>query len=144
MKVQDIIVALNGNLGKEYASVLIYMQFSGDPRVSRESRIVRMFSHLAEDEMRHAEKLAKTIAEIGGEPSWQVAPFERMATLKESLELIVKLETEAVKEYSSLIEKLSDRPTIRMMLESMLEDEKIHKAQTERLLGGNLPLLSMM
>jgi len=66
MELEEIVVALNRNLEKEYASVFLYIQFSGDSRISKDPELPRIISALAEDEMGHAEKLADTIAEIGG------------------------------------------------------------------------------
>lgn len=141
MERDEIVEALNLNLEKEYASVLLYMQFAGDPRLSREPAISTIMSRLAEDEVKHADRLADTIKGIGGKVSWRVTPFERKKTLRESLERIVQLEAEAIEEYASLMERLTDKPTIRSTLLPMLEDERAHKAQTERLLHENLALL---
>jgi len=134
MELEEIVAALNRNLEKEYASVLLYIQFSGDPRISKDPELPRIISGLAEDEMRHAEKLADTIAEIGGKSTWHLAPFDKKKTLRESLERIVHLEAEAMKEYSALIARLANMPRIQRALEEMLRDEKRHKAQTERIL----------
>jgi len=141
MEIDEIVAALNRNLEKEYASVLLYIQFSGDPRISKDPELPRIISVLAEDEMRHAEKLADTIAEIGGKSSWHLAPFDRKKTLRESIQRIANLEDEAIREYSALIARLGDRPKIQQALEGMLNDERRHKAQTERILKSHEALL---
>ena len=142
MEPEEIIAALNRNLENEYGSVLFYIQFSSQPAISREPKLSKVISGLAADEMRHAEYLADQIALMGGKSSWQVAPFERKNTLKENLELIIEIEEEAIREYTELIEKLDDRPAIQNALREILEDEKAHRAKTEKILRTRSKLLS--
>jgi len=134
MKLTEIIEAFNENLSKEYGAILMYIELRKLPLMSKNVKIASIITDLAEDEMRHAEMLADKIAGLGGKSTWQIAPFNRKATIKDTLIQIVDSEEKAIEDYSYLIDRLTAQPTLREMLIAILEDEKIHKKKTEYLL----------
>jgi bacterioferritin len=137
MKLGEIIEALNDNLSKEYGAVLLYIDIRRQSTMSGNKKVTNLISDLAQDEMSHAEMLADKIAEMGGTSTWQIKPFERRRTVKESLELVVESEKKAIRDYSELIKKLDRQPILQDTLRVILEDEKRHKERTENLLRMN-------
>ena len=136
----EIVKVLNRNLEKEYGSVLLYIQFMNLVETAKERGLKNIVSRLAEDEMRHAEKISDRIVEMGGEPSWRVSPFDRKSNLRESIEQIIASEEDAIREYTSLISKIEDLPKVWITLKEILEDEKSHRTRTEALLRANISL----
>jgi bacterioferritin len=134
MKLTEIIEAFNENLTKEYGAILLYIELRKLPLMARNVKTAALISSLAEDEMHHAEMLADKIASLGGKSTWQIAPFERKSTVKETLIQIIESEEQAIEDYSNLIDRLADQPKLREMLIAILEDERRHKERTEDLL----------
>jgi len=141
MNKEAIIAALNRNLKREYASVLFYIHTSNQPDIYKNRMIKDILSRLAEEEMRHAEKIADKISEMGGKSTWEIIPFDKKKTLWESLESIVQSEEESIREYTDLIEKLPDDLSLKRVLQSILNDEKNHRAKGEMLIRANAALL---
>jgi bacterioferritin len=134
MKLTEIVEAFNENLTKEYGAILLYIELRKLPLMARNVKTAALISSLAEDEMHHAEMLADKIASLGGKSTWQIAPFERKSTVKETLIQIIESEEQAIEDYSDLIDRLADQPKLREMLIAILEDERRHKGRTEELL----------
>jgi len=137
---QEIIKALNRNLEKEYASVLFYLQIVNLVDAFKERRLKTIISRLSEDEVRHAEKLAERITELGGKSSWRVAHFEKKRTLKESIEQIIASEDEAIGDYTELMSKTEDEPKVWITLKEIVEEEIGHRTRAEALLRANATL----
>jgi len=134
MQSDEIVDALNRNLEKEYGSVLLYIQISNEPQISKNKNMKKILSQLAEDEMRHAERLADRLAVMGKKSSWHIAQFERKQTLRENIIQIIKSEEDSIKEYTILIEELHDQPDFQQTMKTILAEEKGHKARAEALL----------
>ena len=140
MHPREIVKALNRNLEKEYASALFYIQTMNLVDTLKERRLKNIISRLAEDEMRHAERLADRIAEMGGKSSWHLAPFERKNTLRESIEQIIADEDDAIREYTELMSKTEEEPKLWITLKEIVDEEKGHRARAEALLKANVTL----
>jgi bacterioferritin len=134
MKLTEIIKAFNDNLSKEYGAILLYIELRKLPLMARNAKTAALISGLAEDEMHHAELLADKIAGLGGKSTWQIEPFDRKPTVRETLIQIIESEEQAIEDYSNLIDRLAGQPKLREMLNVILEDEKRHKGRTEDLL----------
>jgi len=134
MKLAEIIDAFNENLAKEYGAVLLYIELRKLPIMAKNVKIAALLSHLAEDEMRHAEMLADNIANLGGKSTWKIAPFDRITSVKAALTQIIKCEEQAIEDYGRLLENLDGQPKLQEMLVSILDDEKHHKKKTEEIM----------
>ncbi len=138
MKLTEIIAAFNDNLSKEYGAILLYIELRKQPSIARIKKTAALISILAEDEMHHAEMLADKIAQLGGRSTWEITPFERKTTVRESLIQIVESEEQAIKDYSSLTKRLTGQPNLQEMLAIIIDDERRHKEKTEELLESEV------
>lgn len=84
---------------------------------------------IAIDEMRHAEKFAERIMELGGDPTCDLAgPVEHNKTVKEVYPLDVKMEQDTVAEYHKLAKICEDAGDIVSagIFNSVIEQELVH------------------
>lgn len=89
----------------------------------------------AQEEQKHADMIAKRIAELGGEPEYDLAQIKVMShsdykdcsTIKEMLLENLVAERTAVSIYQLIIKHLGDRdPVTRRLLEDILATEEEH------------------
>ena len=143
---RDVIVEqLNKALATEWVCVLRYMRhyYTADGLVSQP--VKAHFLEHANEERKHADKLAERIVQLGGEPdldpatltSRSHAEYREGKTLKEMVTADLIAERIAIESYKELIAYVSDRdPTTRVMLEAILAQEEDHADEFRDLLEG--------
>lgn len=135
---ETIIARLNQALHSELTAVHQYMLDAEMCENWGYSRLAPLFKKQAIDEMKHAEKLIERILFLDGTPemggTFHIQPG---ASVKAQLELQLKLELEAVREYNEsakIAAELGDHRT-KELFDSLLEDEEEHADFLETQLG---------
>ncbi len=132
---EDIIRLLNDALATELLCVLRYKRhhFTADGLAS--PKIAEEFMVHANEEAAHADRLAKRIVQLGGEPDFSPDSLSRRshAAYDDSKDLTAMIranlvaERVAVESYSQMITMIGDKDsTTRRLLEDILSDEQEH------------------
>jgi len=132
---EDVIRLLNDALATELLCVLRYKRhhFTADGLAS--PKIAEEFMVHANEESAHADRLAKRIVQLGGEPDFSPDSLSRRshAAYDDSKDLTAMIranlvaERVAVESYSQMITMIGDKDsTTRRLLEDILSDEQEH------------------
>lgn len=132
---EDVIRLLNDALATELLCVLRYKRhhFTADGLAS--PKIAEEFMVHANEESAHADRLAKRIVQLGGEPDFSPDSLSRRshAAYDDSKDLTAMIranlvaERVAVESYSQMITMIGDKDsTTRRLLEDILSDEQQH------------------
>ncbi len=129
MNKERIIDILNKAIEREMGAVYQYMgqhyRFPKDTHpITRE-----IMERIAVEEMKHIEKFAKRVVELGGKESVASSPVHWEVDPKSMLEKDIELEDEAIEMYKKHIkicEEEGDSKT-KAIYENILEDEIRHK-----------------
>lgn len=132
---EDIIRLLNDSLATELVCVLRYKRhhFTADGLAS--PKIAEEFLVHANEEAAHADRLAKRIVQLGGEPDFSPdsltgrshAGYDDSTDLKSMIRSNLIAERVAIEAYSQLITLIGDKDsTTRRLLEDILSDEQEH------------------
>lgn len=131
MKKTEIINLLNQDLTGEIEAILIYMR---DSFVTSQCLPSRTMEEIAKDEMRHAEKLAEQITDLGGVPSMQHRELDFGKNgVRGYLKKLISLEEEAIAMYKEHIAKIPDEK-IKKTLTHILHEEEDHLGEFKGLL----------
>lgn len=138
---QRIIEALNEDVSLELGGIMQYLwhHFMA-PGV--QGGAGEVFRQTALDEMRHLARLARRVAELGGEPVARIPTFDRGGDMRRMMEDDLAREKDAVQRYREHIALCiaeGDDAT-RGMLEQILADEERHVALWEGKLGSPVPV----
>jgi len=131
----DIVKLLNDSLATELVCVLRYKRhhFTADGLAS--PKIAEEFLVHANEEAAHADRIARRIVQLGGEPDFSPdsltrrshAAYDDSADLKAMIRSNLIAERVAIEIYSQLIALIGDKdPTTRRLLEDILSDEQEH------------------
>ncbi|MEW5702909.1 MAG: ferritin-like domain-containing protein [Candidatus Zixiibacteriota bacterium] len=136
MKASELIEHLQVDLADELAAITQYMYHHVMVTGAQAPAITDLFRKVSIDEMKHAERLAERICELGGVPT--VKPTEIkvggdwMQMVREDLEG----ELRAIETYRKQIKMIGDdNPITRRLLEDLLIDENRHAEQWKTVLG---------
>jgi len=140
---EDIVRLLNDALATELVCVLRYKRHHFTAHGLSAPSIAAEFMEHARAEAEHADRLARRIVELGGEPDF--APTHLMershAAYDDSLDLRSMLladlvaERVAVESYRQMIVLVGDKdPTTRRLLEEVLQEEEGHANELADLL----------
>ena len=132
---EDIIQLLNDSLATELVCVLRYKRhhFTADGLSS--PKIAEEFLVHANEEAAHADRLARRIVQLGGEPDFSPdslsgrshAAYDDSADLKAMIRANLVAERVAIEIYSQIISMIGDKDsTTRRLLEDILSDEQAH------------------
>ena len=132
---EDVIRLLNDALATELLCVLRYKRhhFTADGLAS--PKIAEEFMIHANEEAAHADRLAKRIVQLGGEPDFSPdslsrrshAAYDDAKDLTAMIRANLVAERVAVESYSQMIAMIGDKDsTTRRLLEDILSDEQEH------------------
>ena len=127
----ELIRILNEALSAEYGTLFLlprHMAQVGDEETKRQLGLI------AEVELEHAEKNARLIHQLGGEPTGDLPNLKPRRGLKEILEAHLQGEREAIAIYEQAAAICRD-PEMRKLLEEMKRDEEGHQRLLERTLA---------
>lgn len=131
----DIVKVLNDALATELVCILRYKRHHFTAKGLASAHIAEEFMVHALEETGHADRLAKRIVQLGGEPDFSPdsltqrshAAYDDHADLKAMIQSNLVAERVAVETYSQLIALIGDRDvTTRRLLEDILGDEQAH------------------
>jgi bacterioferritin len=137
MPSKKIVDALNQARARELAVVIQYMIQHYTATGVESLPVIDTFKSIAVAEMKHAEALGERIDYLGGVPTKQPNPITPGKTLREMLQIDMKVEEEAIDLYRDII-KLCDKEgdvTSRTMMEGILADEEEHRNDFMTALG---------
>ena len=131
----DVVKLLNGALATELVCVLRYRRhhYTADGLAS--PAIAEEFLVHANEELGHADRIARRIVQLGGEPDFNPegllgrghADYDTSKDLKAMIRANLVAERIAVETYRQMIAMLADKDsTTRRMLEDILADEEKH------------------
>ena len=132
---QDIIKLLNDSLATELVCVLRYKRHHFTAEGLASPKIAEEFLVHATEEAGHADRLARRIVQLGGEPDFSPdslskrshAAYDDSADLKAMIRANLIAERVAIEAYSQIIALIGDKDsTPRRLLEDILADEQQH------------------
>jgi bacterioferritin len=131
MKKSEIIRLLNEDLSGEIEAILTYMRNSF---VTEDCKPSRNMEEIAKDEMRHAEKLAEMIVDLGGVPAMlhRELNFGKNG-VKGYLKRLADMEKGAIDMYKKHIEAIQDKG-IKKQLTHILHEEEDHYQEFTKLM----------
>lgn len=141
----DLVRLLNDALATELTCVLRYRRHHFTARSMASASIAKEFLVHANDELRHADKLAERIVQLGGEPDFHPerllarshADYDEALELPAMIRANLVAERVAVEAYRQLIRLVADKdPTTRKLLEEVLADEEEHADELSDWLEG--------
>lgn len=131
----DIIQLLNDSLATELVCVLRYKRHHFTAEGLSSPKIAEEFLVHANEEAAHADRLAKRIVQLGGEPDFSPdtlskrshASYDESTDLKAMIKANLIAERVAIEAYSQIIALIGDKDsTTRRLLEDILADEQEH------------------
>lgn len=138
MKKEDLIKGLNDDLSAEWGTIMRYTYQAGKSFGIVGAELREIFASETQDELGHAAFLTDVIVDLGGEPTTEPQQFEKPDSLKEMLELDLKMESEDVRNYMKHAEMAEELGYVELKnkLEDMAADEAGHARELRRLLKG--------
>ncbi|WP_280156437.1 ferritin-like domain-containing protein [Piscinibacter sp. XHJ-5] len=141
----DLIVMLNDALATELVCVLRYKRHHFTAHGMAAAKISEEFLVHAREEEAHADRIARRIVQLGGEPDFSPDSLTRRshAAYDHSLDLEAMIranliaERIAVDRYSQMIALIGDEdPSTRRLVEDILIDEQQHAQELSSWLGN--------
>ena len=132
---EDIIKLLNDSLATELVCVLRYKRHHFTAEGLASPKIAEEFLVHANEEAAHADRLARRIVQLGGEPDFSPdsltqrshAAYDDSSDLKAMIKANLIAERVAIEAYSQIIALIGDKDsTTRRLLEDILADEQEH------------------
>ncbi len=132
---QDLIKLLNDSLATELLCVLRYKRHHFTAEGLASPKIADEFLVHANEEAAHADRIAKRIVQLGGEPDFSPdtlsqrshAAYDDSKDLKAMIRANLVAERVAIEAYSQLIALVGNHDsTTRRLLEDILSDEQEH------------------
>ena len=126
---------LNDSLATELVCVLRYKRHHYTAHGLASPRIAEEFMVHALEETTHADRIAKRIVQLGGEPDFEPeslsrrshAAYDASPDLKSMIRANLVAENVAVEAYGQLVALIGERdPTTRRLIEDILADEQKH------------------
>jgi bacterioferritin len=132
---KDIIKLLNDSLATELVCVLRYKRHHFTAAGLASPKIAEEFLVHATEEAMHADRLAKRIVQLGGDPDFSPdsltgrshAGYDDSSDLKAMIRANLVAERVAIESYSQMIVLIGDKDsTTRRLIEDILSDEQEH------------------
>jgi bacterioferritin len=141
---QDIIKLLNDSLATELVCVLRYKRhyFTADGLVAPE--IAKEFLGYANEESAHADRLARRIVELGGEPDFSpdsltqrsYVAYDDSSDLQAMIKANLSAERAVIESYGQIIKRIGDKDSAtRHLVQDILSDEEEHAEELKEWLA---------
>ena len=132
---EKYIKLLNSAFEKEYNDVFLYLREAElfKKKIVLGEKIERIFSDFSAMELRHADRVASKLIELGAKPKWVFRPLEGSNSLREVLERHVVSEMAAIHIYNDIISICTDYD-FKIILKGIRENEEEHLAKVSRFL----------
>ena len=138
MSKEELIKGLNEDLAAEWGTVIRYNYQAGHSFGVMGIELREMFAEEIEDELGNASFLTDYIIDLGGEPTTTPKSFDKPDSLKDMLNLDIKMEEDDVASYmkhAKLAEELGF-VELEFKLEEMAADEAGHARGLRRIVKG--------
>jgi rubrerythrin len=127
---EALIKALNIALGAEYGALWLLPQHMAQVQ---DEELKRQLKLIADVELEHAEKTARMIYQLGGEPNADLPQLRVRRSAKEIIEAHIQAEREAISIYGQALQHATD-PDMRKLLDELKSEEEGHQRLLERAL----------
>ncbi len=127
----ELIGALNTALGAEYGALWLLPQHMAQ---IEDGELKRQLQLIADVELEHAEKTARLIYQLGGEPNADLPQLQVRRNAKDIIEAHIAAERHAIEIYDRAL-KFSTEPAMRKVLEDLKGEEEGHQRLLERALA---------
>ncbi len=133
--VSDVIALLNDALATEWVCVLRYRRHHFTAKGLAAPQVADEFLVHANEELGHADRLARRIVQLGGEPDFMPstllarshAPYDESMALSDMIVCNLAAERVAIEAYGQMIRMVGTKdPTTRRLLEDILAQEQAH------------------
>jgi len=133
--VADVIALLNGALATEWVCVLRYRRHHFTAKGLAALKVAQEFLVHANEELVHADRLARRIVQLGGQPDFSPstllgrshAPYDESLDLFAMIRCNLQAERVAIEAYGQMIDMVGTQdPTTRRLLEDILAQEQAH------------------
>ncbi len=137
MDKEELIKLLNGDLTKEYAAAVQYVQHAATLTGAKYQSIQKELVVHSNEEMQHANQLAVQIDFLGGVPTVEVDERHVSANSKEMLEQDLAGEKDAVARYRARIKQANELGEygLENVLKNILSMEEEHQQDLETALN---------
>jgi len=141
--VEQIVDFLNDSLATELVCVMRYRRHYFTAAGMASTAIAAEFLEHANAELRHADRIAERIVQLGGEPDFRPSGLEKRShaeyddskDIRQMIRANLVAERVAVETYRQLIRLIGDKdPTTRRLLEDVLADEEEHADELKDML----------
>ena len=131
----DVVKLLNDSLATELVCVLRYKRHHFTASGLASPKIAEEFMVHAMEESGHADRLARRIVQLGGQPDYSPdslskrshAAYDDSSDLRDMIKANLVAERVAIEAYSQIIRLIGDKdPSTRRLLEDILGDEQGH------------------
>lgn len=132
---KDMIRLLNGDIQHEIRAALTYLYQHATAPGLKGQTLREILAPEIPGELQHAILLADKVVALGGKPDLSVPPIDRQETVAEMIRYDLKLEEEAVANYTERAEQadaLGDLG-LKVHLENLAAQETDHRDMMERL-----------
>ncbi len=139
MSTKEVLInGLNDDLAAEFGTVIRYTYQAGQAVGLLGLELRELLVDEVEDELGHAAFLTDVIVDLGGQPTTSPRPFDKPESMKEMLELDLRLELQDVEEYMKHAELAGElgEVELKLKLEEMAADEAGHARELRRILKG--------
>jgi len=128
---EKLLRVLNQALAAEYGALWLLPQHMAQ---IEDEELKRQLKLIAEVELEHAEKSARFIYGLGGEPNADLPQLKPRKGVREILEVHVQGEREAIRLWQAAVQATED-PKLKKAFGEMVRDEQGHQRLLERALG---------
>ena len=137
---QGVIKQLNDSLATELVCMLRYRRHHYTAHGLASAKIADEFLVHSQEEAGHADRLAKRIVQLGGQPDFKPdslsqrshAAYDDASGLKAMIQANLVAEQNAIENYTQLIRHMGDRdPSTRRLIEDILAVEQQHAEELQ-------------
>jgi len=137
---ERLIELLNGDLAREYQSIIAYVVYSQVIKGPQFMSIASELENHAAEELKHALTLAKQIDYLGGVPTVRPVPVRVSESAEDMLRFDLEAENESIRNYRERVaqcEALGEFG-IAQQIREILVDEQDHQIDLATALGKNV------
>jgi bacterioferritin len=140
---EDLIMALNGDLAREYQAIIAYVVYSQVLKGAEYMNIAGELEKHAGEELQHAITIAKQIDYLGGTPTVQPEQVKSTDDNKEMLRADLNNENNTVRNYRERVRQCEAIGEFAMaeLIREILIDEQDHQIALATALGVDVPKL---
>lgn len=140
----DLIDRLNGDLAREYQSIVAYVIYSQQIKGAEYKAIADELRTHARQELEHALIIAKQIDYLGGQPTTEAVPVRTSAHARDMLRFDLENENETVRQYRERIAQCEALGEYAMaeQIRGILTTEQEHQIELAGALGEDVPDMS--